>query len=187
MSNVKRRMFAVEGVGGNRSFAVESPLARAEAAKDVKLVNDPKVWSSVQLNPLILQNQPGPEIVLPNNPTTPEKEIERFQDYLKRLYPKNEDTVGDLSVVKAQRSSPEQVRQRLRAIRDGLSVGDLSAATDAKERDAGKGLDQLFIGKPVETNPLTESQRLAADMIRKHNEAAELRFRLKNPSVQDRE
>jgi len=168
--------FAIEGPGGCRSFAIESTLQKP--AQDVKLVESQRNVVSF----------PGPEKYR-HIPSTPKEELERAKGLLAFFKPgMPELTVGDLSVVKAQRGSPEQVRQRLRAIRDGLTVGDLSAATDARERDAGKGLDELFVGgKKVESNPLTESQRLNAERIKKAKEAAELRFRLENPSVQDRE
>lgn len=115
------------------------------------------------------------EIVLPDQPTTPEQAIKRAEDLLKESYPKNELTVGDLSVVKADKNSPEQVRQRLRSIRDGFTVGDISVATDVREsveqkaqarggKALGLTVGDLCVRRTVQPS-MSESQRLAAEII----------------------
>jgi len=174
VSSMERR-FAIEGSGGCRSFAIESALQKA--AKDVKLVPQQENTAS-----------------WPVYPSTPEEELEKAKGILAFFKPGQPPlTVGDLSVVKAQRGSPEQVRQRLRTIRDGLSVGDLSVATDMKEslekevearlatKDEELTVGELYRGRrPSDFTPSqSESQRLAAEKIRKDRERREKIFQIK--------
>ena len=113
--------------------------------------------------------KPRVQIVLPNEPTTPQEELERAQKLL-NPYPENELTVGDLSFSKKQEQTSERVRQRLRNL--GIpGVGDISVATDKKDREfIEKYLDQLYEG-PVAPKPsMSESQAINAERIAKTQE-----------------
>ena len=170
-----KKFFATEGP--NESVTVE--IKEPKTASDVKLVEDQKnIHSSAAIPELI--------IVFKDPQRMPREEIERSMRLLDLGNSKNELTVGDLSVVKAEKNSRKQVRQRLRKIRDGFTIGDLSAATDVREsveqeaqarggKAQGLTVGDLCARRTVQPS-MTESQRLAAEIIeagRKQREEAD--------------
>jgi hypothetical protein len=90
-------------------------------------------------------------------------------------------SVGDLSLVTAQKDSIETQIQRLEAKEDGLTVGDLSLVTARKRNLAKKGLDELYVGpKPADFKPATsESQAIAARIMEAHRKKREEAFKIK--------
>ena len=170
-----KKFFATEGP--NESVTVE--IKEPKTASDVKLVEDQKnIHSSAAIPELI--------IVFKDPQRMPREEIERSMRLLDLGNSKNELTVGDLSVVKAEKNSRKQVRQRLRKIRDGFTIGDLSAATDVREsveqeaqarggKAQGLTVGDLCVRRTVQPG-MTESQKLAAESIetgRKQREEAD--------------
>jgi hypothetical protein len=159
-----KKFFATEGPTGARSIEIKHP----KAAQDVKLVeNQRNIQSSMMI--------PEPIIVFKDPQRMPTEEIERSMRLLDLDNSKNELTVGDLSVVKAEKNSPEQVRQRLRKIRDGFTIGDLSIATDVHEsieheeqargaKAQGLTVGDLCVRRTVQPR-MSESQKLAAESI----------------------
>lgn len=137
------------------------------------------------------------EIVLPGGHVTPEVALEMSKKILGGLKAPApvKMTVGDLSVVKAQKNRPERVRQRLRNMKDPkLSIGDLSVATDQKEsieakvdadlsrRDGSLSVGDLFRGmRPNDLAPSTsESQEVLMEMQRKQREKREEILHIQN-------
>jgi hypothetical protein len=159
-----KKFFATEGPTGASSVEIKHP----KAAQDVKLVeNQRNIQSSMVI--------PEPIIVFKDPQRMPTEEIERSMRLLDLGNSKNEFTVGDLSVVKAEKNSREHVRQRLRKIRDGFTVGDLSIATDVHEsieheeqargaKAQGLTVGDLCVRRKVQPS-MSESQRLAAEII----------------------
>jgi hypothetical protein len=170
-----KQFFATESPTGASSVEIKHP----KAAQDVKLVENQR---NIQSSMII----PEPIIVFKDPQRMPTEEIERSMRLLDLGNSKNELTVGDLSVVKAEKNSPEQVRQRLRKIRDGFTVGDLSAATDVREsiqhevqarggKAQGLTVGDLCARRAIQPS-MSESQRLAAEIIeagRKQREEAD--------------
>jgi hypothetical protein len=124
---------------------------------------------------------PKIEIVLSDRQTSPQEELERTQKNIRRAKGLDEPialTVGDLSVVEAKKNSPENVKQRLRDLKEGLSIGDLSIATAKKD---GKGLNELFVGRhPVVKAFVSESEEIKMDMMKKRRKQVDERFHIQN-------
>ena len=159
-----KKFFGTEDPNGSVTAEIKEP----KTASDVKLVEGQR---NIQSSVLI----PEPIVVFkePRQPRTPEEELQRSRELLK---PEEYAlTVGDLSMVKAEKNSPEQVRQRLRKIRDGFTVGDMSIATDEREsiqhevqargrKAKGLTVGDLCVRRTVQPS-MSESQRLAAENI----------------------
>jgi hypothetical protein len=132
--------------------------------------------------PVCGHEEPAPfEIVLPTRQTTPKDELERAQKNIRRAKGLDEPkalTVGDLSVVEAKKNLPENVKQRLRDLKEGLSIGDLSIATAKKD---GKGLNALFVGRhPVVKAFVSESEEIKMDMMKKRRKQIDEMFYIQN-------
>src|SRR3990170_7114164 len=159
-----KKFFGTEGPTVASNVEIKHP----KAAQDVKLVeNQRNIQSSMMI--------PKPIIVFKDPQRMPTEEIEKSMRLLDLDNSKNELTVGDLSVAKAEKNSPEQVRQRLRKIRDGFTVGDLSIAADVHESNEqqvqaiggkaqGLTVGDLCMRRTVQPS-MSESQRLAAENI----------------------
>jgi hypothetical protein len=150
----------------------------------------PTVW--------IAEDRPR-EIVLPSyQGEPPELIMERSKKLVARAKGLGEPTplsVGDLSIEKKQRNSPEQVRQRLRNMEDPrASVGDISVATDRKEsldakvdaamagKDKGLSVGDLYRG--LRSNDFggpstSESQEALMQMQARQRKKAEEVFEIK--------
>ena len=115
-----------------------------------------------------------------------QKEWVEFTKGVWKVSPEKDPSKGHACMVKAEKNSPEQVRQRLRNIRDGFTIGDLSIATDVREsiqqevqerggKAQGLTFGDLCMRRTVEPS-MSESQRLAAENIeagRKQREEAD--------------
>lgn len=129
----------------------------------------------------LISKQPKIEVVFPPSNRTPEEELERTQKILDFDKPKgNPDTVGDLSA-HAARKEEEARRWAHNAVNQdpNITVGDLTPAHD------NRGLDELFVGRPTHRPPVTESQKLLEAKYENDAKAADVRFRVQNPSIRE--
>jgi hypothetical protein len=112
-------------------------------------------------------------------PLIPDEVLRRSRELIERSrFPSSvELTVGDLSTVAEDRRK-HRVRDGkrfLKSMEKGLSIGDL---TD-KDEDR-KGLDQLFVGRPVIEAAPTESGQIDAERVRKHHKQVDEALHIRN-------
>ncbi|MDH5691027.1 MAG: hypothetical protein OEY81_06345 [Candidatus Bathyarchaeota archaeon] len=150
-----KRFVSVPGAHGNYTIEIDG-----SAGQDVKLLESQRNVVSM----------PGAARYR-HLPTTPEDEdeIERGKRLLEIFYPKGpaELTVGDLSVVAAERKKREKALKH-----------------DVSEEC---GLDQLYVGpKPSDvhwpSDVEKESQKIDRLRLAYHRKIADRRFRINNPS-----
>jgi len=148
-----KRFVSVPGAHGNYTIEIDCSVG-----KDIKLLESQRNVVSI----------PGP--IRYRHLPAPEEEIERGKRLLDILYPKGpaELTVGDLSVVAAER------KKREKALKHDVSE-DL-------------GLDQLYVGpKPSDVHWPSDvesaSQKIDRLRLAYHRKIADRRFRRNNLSV----
>jgi hypothetical protein len=122
------------------------------------------------------------EIVFPVSNRTPEEEIERTKKLLKPEKTGMPLTVGDLSAFTARKKEADRRWAQNSVNQDPrMTVGDLTPA-----HDQGKGLDELFVGRPAHRFPTTESQKLLEEKYENDAKKADVRFRVQNPSIKEK-
>lgn len=149
---------------------------------------EPDICPNCKRPNVILETEAAPpetiKIVLKRGDESPQETLERSKELIRdaKGLPPVKLTVGDLSIATAQKNSHENVRQRLRAMKDGLSVGDKSWVTAQKDsievqlqrEDAekrGLTVGDLSVVKSARPQPsMSSSQEIAAEIMRKHAE-----------------
>jgi hypothetical protein len=103
----------------------------------------------------------------PEKPLNPEEVLQKSISILENLKLPNNNvlTVGDLTEKKDRKTRAKEARKYLRNMKERLSVGDL---TD--KEDDERGLDQLFVGRPVIEPAMTESGQINAERVRRRQE-----------------
>ena len=113
----------------------------------------------------------------PEKPLNPEEVLQRSISILDNLKLPNNNvlTVGDLTEKKDRKTRAKEARKYLRNMKERLSVGDL---TD--KEDDERGLDQLFVGRPVIEPAMTESGQIDAERIRRRQEQVDEVLHIRN-------
>jgi hypothetical protein len=125
---------------------------------------------------------PKIEVVFPASNRTPEEELERTQKLLEPDKTEVLLTVGDLSAHTARKKEADRRWAQNSVNQDPrMTVGDLTPA-----HDQGKGLDELFVGRPAHRFPTTESQKLLEEKYENDAKKADVRFRVQNPSIKEK-
>lgn len=153
-----------------------------------------KMWLDTQTDTIITSAElikrslsiPGPAKYR-HLPLTPEEELERTRRIMEFFKPgPSELTVGDLSfstlakrrMEAEERRRAAEAKEHLERDRDPrLSVGDISFSTKKRKKSRRR----------AQASPMTESQRLEAERIKKHDKLAKSRFLMESPSVLDME
>jgi len=119
----------------------------------------------------VLQGQCGPLI--------PDEVLRRSRELIERFrFPSSvELTVGDLSAAAEDRRKHRvrDAKRFLRNMEQRLSIGDLTDREDDR-----KGLDQLFIGRPVIEPATTESGQIDAERVIKHHKQVDEALHIRN-------
>jgi hypothetical protein len=135
-----------------------------------------------------ISEKPGPEHYMhkptdfvlqgQSQPLTPEEQLKRSEKLREGFrFPSAELTVGDISIP-AENKPKHRVKDAKRFLRnmeEGLSVGDL-----ADKEDDERGLDQLFVGRPIIEPATTQSGQIDAERIRRHQEQVDEVLHIRN-------
>lgn len=154
-----KNAFAAEHPDAPRSFNDEATLHKAE--RDVKLVPSQRGAD---------KHRPAEH----RHTRAPQREVKRGEETLVPLFPEGSNplTVGDLSVVSAQR------KRRRKDGGDGFDDACLDL-----------GLESVYVGpRPSDVQPSTsQSQEIDGVRLLKQKRLIKKRFLMKNPSILDAE